>query len=508
MMPIKIFSVEKIREADAYTIKNEPVSSVDLMERAAKECFIWLAQKAKPLQAFVVFCGPGNNGGDGLVIARMLAGANYQVQVNILNLNDKYSADFQVNLKRLEAVENANIQYLSSENPGFQDIPPQAIIVDAMFGSGLNKNLRGFPEQIVKQLNKLPNIKVSVDMPSGLFSDSSTVGRGVTIFMADYTISFQFPKLAFLFPENEPFVGEWHLMDIGLSEDYIQNTDTSSFYITSSLVSSLIKPRSKFSHKGSFGHLLMIAGDAQKMGAALLSSHAALRVGAGLLTLHHPAGANQFVRAVPEIMSSPDESEQAFTKVPDLSAYSHIAVGPGLGKRVQTAKALKILIQETNSPMVFDADALNILSENKTWLSFLPKNSILTPHIGEFNRLAGKAENDFDRLEKARAFAKKHQVYLVIKGAHTMIVSPNANVFFNSTGNAGMATAGSGDVLTGMIAGLLAQNYLPFDAVIIGVFLHGLSGDLAAKEIGMPSLIASDIINHVGWAFNELTINK
>ena len=507
-MLTKIFSVEKIREADAYTIKHEPISSADLMERAAKECFVWLAQKAKPSQAFAIFCGPGNNGGDGLVIARMLAKANYQVEVYVLNLNDKYAADFHMNLKRLKTVENCNIQFLTSKNHIIEDISPQAIIVDAMFGSGLNKNLSGFSELIVQYLNKLPNIKVAVDMPSGLFADNSTVGRGVTIFMADYTISFQFPKLAFLFPENEVFVGEWHVLDIGLSEAYIQNTDTSLYYISSTLVKSLIKPRSKFSHKGSFGHLLMIAGDAQKMGAALLSSHAALRVGAGLLTLHHPAGANHFVMAVPEIMSSPDESALAFTKVPDLSSFTHIAIGPGLGKRAQTAKALKMLIQETNSPMVFDADAINILSENKTWLSFLPKNSILTPHIGEFNRLAGEAENDFERLEKGKIFAKKHQVYLVIKGANTMIISPNSNVFFNSTGNAGMATAGTGDVLTGMIAGLLAQSYLPFDAVVIGVFLHGLSADLAVKKIGMPSLMASDIIDNIGLAYRELGIRN
>ena len=503
-MLTRIFSVEKIRQADAFTIENEPISSIDLMERAARECFIWLAKKANLNQSFAVFCGPGNNGGDGLAIARMLAKANHSVQVYILNLNDKYSADFKVNIKRLEGVERCAIQYLSDDSAVLKDFSSQAIIVDAIFGSGLNKNLRGFPKQLVQQLNELPNIKICIDIPTGLFADTSTVGRGVEILKADYTLSFQFPKIAFLFPENEMYVGDWHCLDIGLSEKYIANTQTPTFYITSSLVRSLMMPRSKFSHKGNFGHLLMIAGDALKMGAALLSSKAALRVGAGLVTLHHPAQANSFVMSVPEIMSSPDDSDLAFSNIPDLAKYSHIAIGPGIGKREPTAKALKRLIQETNSPMVFDADALNILSENKTWLSFLPKGSILTPHIGEFTSLVGKTDNDFERVEKAKEFAKKHQVYLIVKGANTMIVSPKSNVFFNSTGNAGMATAGTGDVLTGMIAGLLAQNYLPFDAAVIGVYLHGLSGDLAAEELGMTSLIASDIIDYISQAYKEL----
>jgi len=506
-MLIKIFSVDKIIEADAYTIKNEPISSVDLMERAAKECFIWLARKASFKQSFSIFCGPGNNGGDGLVIARMLAKAQHSVEVYILNLNDKYSSDFEVNLKRLKDQadqDNCRIHYISPEGIGFDEINPQSIIVDAIFGSGLNKNLKGLPKKIINTLNRFPNIKVSIDIPSGLFADHSTIGRGIEIFSADYTLCFQFPKLAFLFPENEIYVGEWHVLDIGLSDDYIANTEASEFFITMPLIQSLIKPRAKFSHKGNFGHLLIIAGDHTKMGAAILSSKAALRTGAGLVSLHHPANI-AITTAVPELMSSLDDSDLAFTKVPNLSVYSHIAIGPGIGKREQTAKALKMLIQEAKSPMVFDADALNILADNKTWLSFLPKNSILTPHIGEFNRLVGVCDNDFERMEKAKLFAHIHQLYLVVKGANTMIISPNSNVFFNSTGNAGMATAGSGDVLTGMISGLLAQNYLPFDAAIIGVFLHGLSGDLAANELGMSSLIASDIIDYIGQAYRVLS---
>ena len=502
-MLTKIFPVDKIRAADAFTIENEPISSLDLMERAAKECFIWLVKKASFKQSFIVFCGPGNNGGDGLAIARMLVNASYKVKVHILNLNGKYSSDFKANLGRLQNLENCDIHYLTADDISADEIDPQAIIVDAIFGSGLNKILKGLTKQIIKTLNKLQNIKVSIDIPSGLFADHSTIGRGIEVFMADYTLSFQFPKLAFLFPENEIYIGEWQVLNIGLSDEYIAITQTSEFFITLPLVRSLIKPRSKFSHKGHFGHLLIIAGDHTKMGAALLCSKAALRTGVGLVTLHHP---NKITinTAVPEVMSSLDESDSAFTNVPNLSRFSHLAIGPGIGILAQTAKALKMLIQENKSPMVFDADALNILAAHKTWLSFLPKNSILTPHIGEFNRLVGISDNDFDRLIKAKEFAKKYQIYLIVKGANTMIVSPNSNVFFNSTGNPGMATAGSGDVLTGIISSLLAQNYLPFDAAIIGVFLHGLSGDLAAEEIGMSSLIASDIIDYISQAYKVL----
>lgn len=504
-MLTKIYPVHNIRKADEYTIKNEPISSVDLMERAARECFIWLAQKAAVNQEFAIFCGPGNNGGDGLVIARLLAHAGYSSSVFILNLNDKYSSDFQVNLKRLEGIENCNIEYLSEKNHEFSEILPQAIIIDAIFGSGLNKELKGFPKSLIKRLNELSNIKVAIDIPSGLFADQHSDAPKAIIFQADYTLSFQFPKLAFMMPENESYVGDWKVLDIHLSQEYISNTETHQFYLTHHFISSLVKSRRRFSHKGSFGHSLIIAGDELKMGAAVLCSKAALRIGSGLTTLHHPSSfKGQITSVIPELMSSIDKSGIAFTKVPELSPFSHIAVGPGLGTRPDTAKALKILIQQSDAPMVLDADALNILSENKTWLSFLPKGSILTPHLGELTRLIGKYKNDFDRLEKSLEFAKKHNIYLLVKGANSMTFTPNSKVFFNSTGNPGMATGGSGDVLTGMIVGLLAQGYSSVEAAILGVYLHGLSGDLAAHKMGEESLIAGDIIDHIGSAYQTL----
>ena len=504
-MLTKIFSVEQIREADKYTIDNEPIKSIDLMERAAKECFIWLSKKALINQEFDIFCGPGNNGGDGLVIARLLINAGYIVHVFVVDLSGRFSEDFGKSLTRLKKKSNCKIKYLTNDIHDFGPFSDQSIIVDAIFGSGLTKELKGLPKVIVKRINDLPNIKVAIDIPSGLFADRSSILTQEIIFKADYTLSFQFPKLAFLFPENDIYVGNWQVLDIGLLNEYIDHTETLHYFLNKSFVSSLLKVRRKYAHKGDFGHVLMIAGDETKFGAALLSSKAALRAGAGLVSLHHPSSLKGLVSlAIPEIMSSIDKSDIAFTELPELSKYSHIAIGPGIGTRAQTAKALKSLLQQVNTPLVLDADAINILAENRTWLSFLPKGSILTPHIGEFTRLIGKVKNDFERLEKTKDFAKKYGVYMILKGAHTIITTPNRRVFFNSTGNPGMATGGSGDVLTGIIIGLLAQKYSPIDAAILAVYLHGLSGNIAAENNHLESVIASDIIDHLGKAYQKL----
>ena len=505
MMITKIFSVDKIRNADRYTIDNEPISSIDLMERAAHECFIWLAQKARKNQEFAIFCGPGNNGGDGLAIARMLSKKAFKVQGIILDVSGKFSADFLQNYTRLKEQGLAAIEEWKEIPKEFPKFTEDCIIVDAIFGSGLSKPLKAMPQKVVLLLNELPQIKVSIDIPTGLFADQPVEDIKDTVLVADYSLSFQFPKMAFLIPENELFVGEWYNLDIGLSQKYIQSTLTDDYYLTHAFVHSLIRGRAKYSHKGNFGHVLMIAGDHSKMGAAILSSKAALRVGAGLVSLHHPASAHMLIpMAVPEVMSSLDDSDVAFSTLPDLAKYTHVAVGPGLGTRKQTAKALKLLVQEVSTPMVFDADALYILSENKTWLSFLPKNSILTPHLGELNRLLGKTKDGFHRIEKARDFTKKYQLYLIVKGAHTAIVTPTGKVYYNSTGNPGMATGGSGDVLTGMLVGLLAQHYTPLEAALLGVYLHGLAGDISAAELGMESMIAGDIVNHIAQAYQLL----
>ncbi|RLD37053.1 MAG: bifunctional ADP-dependent NAD(P)H-hydrate dehydratase/NAD(P)H-hydrate epimerase, partial [Bacteroidetes bacterium] len=484
-------------------IENEPIKSIDLMERAAGACVNWLLERTSEDQSFAVFCGPGNNGGDGLAIARLLSNQDFNIRVFILD-SERYSTDFKINKERLKVQVNT----LKAE-ADFPQIDEQEIIIDTLFGSGLSKPLKGLVAKLVKHLNQKQTLKIAIDIPSGLYSDKSSKSKNTICFQADYTLSFQFPKLAFFMPENDAYVGDWQVLDIGLSQEYIQNTDTPYYFIVSNSAKDLIRPRAKFSHKGSFGHGLLIAGSRGKMGAAVLAGKAVLRSGAGLATVHHPKGESSIIpTAVPELMTSIDENESVFSKIPNLSKYSAIAIGPGLGTAKQSQKAFKMLIQESKVPLVIDADALNILAENKTWLSFLPKNSILTPHIKEFERLVGKVDNDFERLEKQIAFAKKHQLYLILKGAHTSIATPDGKVFFNSTGNPGMATGGSGDVLTGILLGLKAQNYTSLQASILAVFLHGLAGDFAAENKGQVSLIAGDIVESIPDAFLSLIHNN
>lgn len=499
----KVFTVDKIRLADQFTIENEPIKSIDLMERAAIACFDWLLERTSKTQSFIVFCGPGNNGGDGLAIARLLSDHNFKVRVFILEA-ERYSPDFEINKDRLKNAKGLEVNTLKAD-ADFPQINTQEIIIDALFGSGLSKPLVGLVAELIKYLNQQDVLKIAIDIPTGLFTDKSSESKNAMRFQADYTLSFQFPKLAFFMPENDAFVGDWQVLDIGLSQKYIQETETPYYFIVPNSAKELIRPRAKFSHKGSFGHGLLIAGSLGKMGAAVLAGKAVLRSGAGLVTVHHPKNGLAVIPAsVPELMTSIDENETVFSKISELSNYSAIAIGPGLGTAKQSQIAFKRLIQESKVPLVIDADALNILAENKTWLSFLPKDSILTPHIKEFGRLVGEVDTDFDRLEKQIAFSKTHQVYLILKGAHTSIASPDGKVFFNSTGNPGMATGGSGDVLTGILLGLKAQNYTSLHASILAVFLHGLAGDFAAENKGQVSLIAGDIVESIPEAFLSL----
>lgn len=499
---IKILPVDKIREADAYTITNEPVESIDLMERAALACYEWLRPFLKKKSCVRILCGPGNNGGDGLAIARMLAEDEIDTAVWIPDFTKKRSKDFNINLERLyksgkvEVIEFSDIEKMP-------EIEEEFVIVDAILGSGLTKPVQGFVAEVIDKINESEAVCVSIDIPSGLFADESTEQGG--IIKADYTLSFEFPKYAFLFAQNEVYVGDWHVLPIGLHNSYIDEVEVKNYFTTAKTCMEILQSRSKFAHKGNFGHALLIAGSNTKMGAAVLASRAALRSGLGLLTTHIPFKGNHILQtAVPEAMISLDRFENYFSEVPNLTPYNAIGVGPGLGTEEQSHNALKVLIQNARVPLVFDADALNILAENKTWLGFMPPNTILTPHPKEFERIAGKADDDFERIEMAKDLAVKHQLIIVLKGAHTAVCSPRGNTFFNSTGNPGMASGGSGDVLTGIILGLLAQSYTPMEASILGVFIHGLASDLALKKKGHEALIASDMIDNLGRAFKKL----
>jgi ADP-dependent NAD(P)H-hydrate dehydratase / NAD(P)H-hydrate epimerase len=500
---LKIFSSEQIRRADAYTIQNEPIPSIDLMERAAGACVDWMTNFKDLSQAeILVLCGPGNNGGDGLAIARMLHQQGIRVIVFIPDEDAKLSDDFAINLLR---ARDCGVEIRANKAFGIDLVSEKAIIIDALFGSGLSKPLEGVYKELVEMINKSECITIAIDIPSGLYADKPADAAGSAIVKADYTLSFQVPKLAFLFPENEYLAGNWHILPISLHPGFIDSEPCRNYLVEFEDIKAIWKPRHRFSHKGTFGHTLLIGGSKGKVGAAALMGKSCLRSGSGLVTVHIPNCGYPVIQAsVPEVMVSVDVDENECTQLPRLDTYTAIAAGPGLGTGKSAAAMLKHLIQEASVPLLLDADALNIVSDNPTWLAFLPKGTVLTPHPGEFARLAGKTSNSFDRLEVLRALCIKYSLNIVLKGAYTVVCSALGNCYFNPTGNPGMATGGSGDVLTGIIAGLLAQGYHPTEACLLGVFLHGRAGDIAAEQCGYEALIAGDITENLGKAFKEM----
>ena len=500
---MKIFSAAQIREWDNFTIHHEPISSIDLMERASRTFMQWFIEKfPNPLKPISIFCGQGNNGGDGLAIARILQEHFYVVEIFICKIGNSPSPDFSENLRRLPEYQNIKIHQLEKNNT-FPSLDNQGILIDAIFGSGLNRPVEGYWGELLTHLNQQNQPIVSVDIPSGVFADQTT--EGITI-CANFTFSFQAPKLAFLFPENENRVGEWDYKSINLHPDFSEKTSTDFYYLEKKDVQVILKTRKKYAHKGTFGHALIIAGSYGKVGAAILATKAALRTGAGLVSIHVPKCAYEILQiSTPEAMVSIDEQELCFSRIQDLEKYKAIGIGPGLGTESITEEALKVFLEEVKMPIVIDADALNLIAKNKKWLALIPSNSILTPHLKEFERLFGKTKNNFERNDVQRNFSKRYNIYILLKGAHTCISTPEGECFFNSTGNPGMATGGSGDVLTGILTSLLSQGYNSLEASILGVFLHGLAGDVAlSKSISLESLIASDLIENIGRAFNKL----
>jgi len=501
---MKIFSGAQIREIDDYTIRYEPVASSDLMERAAGQVFNWYVSRFERSCRIFIFAGPGNNGGDGLALARMLSANRYEVELHYVQFTDKTSPDWEKNRLRLQSETDVRLNYLDSPDK-FPVIGPDDIIIDAIFGSGLTRPADGFAAEIIKEINEVHCTKISVDIPSGLFGEDNSNNNPENIIRADYTLSFQFPKLAFMFAENFTYTGEWFVLPIGLHSEAIRAIPTPYSMIGKCDVLPLLKARKKFDHKGVFGHGLLISGSRGKIGAAVLSAGAALRSGIGLLTCHIPAGGASVIHCtVPEAMVHQDTSAEFITDIGDVEAFSAVGVGPGMGTSPESEKALHQMLIKCSKPVILDADALNILSVNKDWLTLLPAGTILTPHPKEFERLAGKTENGFARLARQREFSMEHKCIVILKGAYTAITNSKGEVFFNSTGNPGMATAGSGDTLTGILLSLLAQGFLPEDAALAGVFLHGLAGDMAAGESCYESIIASDIINYLGKAFNKI----
>jgi ADP-dependent NAD(P)H-hydrate dehydratase / NAD(P)H-hydrate epimerase len=496
---IKILSAAQIKQLDQFTIEHEPIASIDLMERACRAFTDWFAQHYRQNKKVGIICGTGNNGGDGLGIARLLAEIHYPVKVWVVQGEAKESHDFKINFERAKKAK-IDLTEISSA-PDDTTCSGCAIIIDALFGSGLSRPMEGIYAQVIRCLNETLAIKIAVDIPSGLLADQPSKGE---IAQVDHTLSFQLPKLAFLFPENNKYVGEWHLVDIGLSKQFLKDVDSSHLFVTSQSIKKIIQPRTRFSHKGNYGRALLIAGSFGKMGACILSAKAALRSGVGLLSLHIPKSANTILQtSVPEAMCTLDANENYFSTPPENLSYDTIGIGPGLGQHLDTIKAFTQLLHLYRQPIVIDADALNILSSNRHLLALIPPNSILTPHPKEFERLVGDWQNDFERLEKQKKLAFQLNSVIILKGAFTSTATPDGKVYFNSTGNPGMATGGSGDVLTGILTGILAQGYSPVEAAILGVYLHGYAGDLAANVRGIGSLIASDLILFLSQAFKR-----
>jgi len=501
---MKLFTCKQIAEIDELTLKLEPILSIDLMERASLQVADWIIQNIDHSRAVWIFAGPGNNGGDALAIARMLASYNFNCTVFLATFGRELKGDPEINWQRLNdqgLVPTEKIETIDS----IPEIPVEAVVIDGLFGSGLNKPLDGLAREIVRKINQSGATVISIDIPSGLFGEDNSQNDLSGVIKATRTLSFQFPKISFFFPENADRIGDWEILPIGLHPEAILKTESNCFNLTKTYLSGTIKKRAKFSHKGSYGHALLIAGSYGKMGAAVLSSKACLRAGVGLLTTHVPRSGYEIIQnSVPEAMTSVDHSDTVFTELPEIKPFSATGIGPGLDKKPESQQAFRNLLQAKPGKLVIDADALNILSENPEWLKLLPENTILTPHPKEFERLAGSTTNSYERLQKQIQFSTKHKVIVIFKGSHTCITVPDGSIFFNSTGNPGMATGGSGDVLTGIILGLLAQDYTPEDAALIGVFLHGLAGDIAAAQFGQHALIAGDIINHLGQAFLQL----
>lgn len=501
---MKILTSSQLKELDKYTIAHEPIASIDLMERAAIALTNAIIRRWDKSFKMVVFAGPGNNGGDALAVARMLSQRGYHVEVFLFNTKGKLSEECQTNLERLKMCGSVYFTEISTQfDP--PELTESHVVIDGLFGSGLNKPLSGGFAAVVKYINASKAQVVAIDIPSGLMGEDNTYNIRQNIVHADVTLSIQLPKLSFLFPENEEVVGEWELLDIGLKQSYIDATATPFSILGEEVIRPIVKPRKRFAHKGSFGHGLLIAGSYGMAGASILSAKACLRSGIGLLTVHTPIHNHDILQiSVPEAIVQTDIHERYFAQPTDLSRYKAIAIGPGLGQEEDTALAMMEQIQGSNLPIILDADAINILSTHRNWLSRLPKRCILTPHLGELERLIGKCMDTYERLTKVKELAAYLQSYIIVKGAWTTIVTPEGEYFFNPTGNPGMATGGSGDVLTGILLALVAQGYSREEACKLGVYIHGLAGDIAAEEMTETGMISSDIINALPNAWKKI----
>lgn len=496
---MKIFTAEQIRNCDQYTIKNEPISSIQLMERAAEACVEWISENCNHHRNFAIFCGSGNNGGDGFAVARLLYQKGFDIDI-FTNSKAKFSPDAQENFKHIKEISGITVrEFKDAMNYRFDS---RTVIIDALFGTGLSRNLEGEVKELVEFLNLKNNIKISIDLPSGLLADGMSDADAV-VFEADYTLSFQFWKKSFLHIETGQFTGKVQILDINLSQDYIEETESDDFVVDDEIVKQIFKVRNEFSHKGTYGKATIAGGSYGKIGAAVLSTRAALRSGAGLTFVLAPKCGYEILQTSdPEAMFI--EGGADYIDRFEIDETSVCGIGPGLGTHKKTSESLLKFLKNYSKPLILDADALNILAENPENLLLIPEKSIITPHPKEFERLFGKTDNSFERTLLAKNKARELQIYIVLKDHHTQIITPEGKVFYNITGNSGLAKGGSGDILTGIITSLLAQHYSEEQAAVLGVWFHGKAAELASEKYSKESMLPTDVIAEFGNVFAEL----
>lgn len=502
---MKIFKTCQIKEIDALTIKNTPIGSYPLMKRAARAFFEKLLPKLSSEKQICVVAGSGNNGGDALVVASLIKKVGI-TPITYFIPSNSISSDCQ---EALAELQNLNVQPSIVRGINELKIPKDSILIDGLFGSGLNRPLEGVFAQIVKKINESETTVYAIDIPSGLFGEDNKHNNLESIVKADYTFTFQTPKLSFFQSEYEQYIGKFEILNIGLLPDALEQTP-SSFYLTEIKdIQKIIRPRKKFSHKGTYGHALLVGGKYGMMGAITLASTATLKTGCGLVTAHIPKCGYEIMQiSLPEAIISIDSNNDVISEIPELTKYNAIGVGPGLGTDEKSASALHNLLKHTTSPLVIDADAINILALNKEWIKLLPQGTILTPHPKEFERLFGKTQNQYEKWLKQIEYSQLYGIVIILKGAYSSISLPDGTLHINPTGNAGMATAGSGDVLTGIITSLLAQRYTCEESAILGTWIHGKAGDIYAETHSMESLIASSIIENIGNVFKCIHSNS
>ncbi len=500
---MKLLGLSHIKEVDYLTVKNQSITFLELVERAGTVIFNTIHERLQGAQVPIhVFCGLGNNGGDGLVIARLLVEHGYNVTTYIVNFSTNRSKAFLVNYDRLKEIDNEWPVQLKNEEE-FPVISPNDMVVDAIFGIGLNRSMEPWVKKLIVHLNDTNAFILSIDVPSGLYAEKPVEDEKSVIY-ANVCLTFQAPKLIFFLPETAKYAQDVDYINIGLDAQYLNEVDTKMELILKNEVLKFYQPREKYSHKGSYGHALLIGGSKGKIGSMLLASKSCLRVGAGLVSALVPeCGYDIMQTGLPEAMVVDHDNDNYLEDFEFDIEPSVICIGVGLGMHEKTFEAFVDFLKKNDKPLVIDADGLNMLSKDKVLLKFIPKQTVLTPHVKELERLIGVWSDDFDKLEKVKIFSKKYSCIVVIKGANTITVH-NDEIYVNTTGNPGMATAGTGDVLAGIITGLISQGYKALQASIFGVYLHGSAGDIAVESLGYQALLASDIVNNIGKAYLEL----